>query len=98
MERTLALAVTVAVWVANVGVTALAVYGLEHPKPYTPGPDVWQPSPERPMRRADATRAAAAEPSAIEMPMVTIAAGRRGAAEMQRAPDVVIGPGTVTHP
>lgn len=98
MERTLALAVTVAVWVANVGVTALAVYGLEHPRPYTPGPDTWQPSPEHPAKREITTRLVAAEPSAIEMPMVTIVAGRRGTAEMQGAHDVVIGPGTVTHP
>ena len=98
MKRSVVLSLTAAVWVTNIGVTALAVYGLEHPRPYVPAADVWQPSSELLAKQMVATQAAAAEPPTIELPMVTIVGSRRGTAEMQRVPEVVIGPGTVTHP
>ena len=98
MERSVALIVTATVWVANVGITALAVYGLEHPRPYVPGPDTWQPSSEPLAKRSVATQGAAAKPAIIELPMMTIVGSRHGTAEMQGAPDVLIGPGTVTYP
>ena len=98
MKRTSALAFTAAVWVANIGITGLAVYGLEHPRPYVPSVDVWQPSSEPLAKQMVATQAPAARPPTIELPMMTIVGSRRGTAEMQRVPEVIIGPGTVTHP
>lgn len=97
MKRSTGWSVTAAVWIANVAVTALAFHALEHPRPYVPAADVWHPSETKYKRVAD-TKAEADEPAVTEMPMVTIVAGEHGRALMQGAPDVVIGPGTVTHP
>ena len=97
MRRTVALRLTAAVWIANVAVTALAVHALEHPKPMIGQADDWWPT-ETTFKRAEDTKAAADKPTAIVMPMVTISTGETGRALMQGAPDVVIGPGTVTHP
>ena len=99
MKKSIVGAVAAAIWVANVGITALAAYGLKHPKPYAPGPDVWRPSPDVGSERTRAaTQSENAASSIVEIPMVTIVGYRRGAAEMQHETDVVIGPGTVTHP
>jgi hypothetical protein len=102
MQRSVALRLTAAVWIANVAVTALAVHALEHPKPYVPAADVWHPSETR-YKLATDTKVLADEPTvddptALVMPMDTIVASDRGRALMQSAPHVVIGPGTVTHP
>lgn len=102
MDRSIALQLTAAVWLVNIGVTALAIHGLEHPKPYVAAADVWQPSEPR-FKLVEDTKAEVEpqpgdESVAIYMPMATIAADRRGNAELQAAPDVVIGPGIVTHP
>ena len=96
MEKSFALRLTAAVWIANVGVTALAIYGLEHPEPYVASADTWRPTETR-YKLAEDTKAEPDQPAAIVLPMDTIVADR-GRALMQGAPDVVIGPGTVTHP
>ena len=104
METLVGWRLTAAVWIANIAVTALAIRGLEHPKPYVPAADVWQPSSEPRDKRAVDTKHAIEpqlnhdEQAVIEMPMATIVANQHGRALMQGAPDVVIGPGTVTHP
>lgn len=93
---------TAAVWIANIAVTALAIDGLNHPKPYVAAADVWQPSEPR-YKVLEDTKAEVEpqdEMATIQMPVDTIVADatRRGSAVMQGTPDVVIGPGTVTHP
>lgn len=106
MQKSIALRLTAVVWVANIAVTALAVVCLEHPKPYSPPPDVWRPSSEWAAKHVAYNTQAEIAPQAsvadegapLVMPMDTIVADGRGRAVMQGAPDVVIGPGTVTHP
>ncbi len=97
MERKFALQLTAAVWIANVAVTALAVHALEHPKPYVAAADLWRPTPTR-YKLSEDTMGKLDEPAPMVMPMDTIVASDHGRASMQGAPDVVIGPGTVTHP
>ena len=97
MDRSIALRLTAAVWIANVAVTALAIHGLEHPQPYVPSADTWRPT-ETKYRLTEDTKAEADPPATIEMPMATIVAEPPGRALMQGTPDVVIGPGIVTHP
>lgn len=87
MERSIALHLTAAVWLVNIGVTALAVHGLEHPRPYIAAADVWRPYEPRFKLVEDTKAEVGPEP-----------ADDTGIAQMQGAPDVVIGPGTVTHP
>jgi hypothetical protein len=97
MQRSAALHLTAALWIANVAVTALAFHALEHPRPYVEAADVWHPTETR-YKLAEDTKGMADAPTAIVMPMDTIVAGEHGRALMQGVPDVVIGPGTVTHP
>ncbi|HEX8790488.1 MAG TPA: hypothetical protein VF765_06020 [Polyangiaceae bacterium] len=97
MQRAIALRLTAAVWIANVGITALAIYGLEHPQPYVAAADAWRPTETR-YKLAEDTKAEPDQPAALVMPMDTIVAADHGRALMQGAPDVVIGPGTVTYP
>lgn len=49
-------------------------------------------------QEADEPVVATTSAPVLQMPQVTIVAPRPGVAEMQRPDDLVIGPGTVTHP
>ena len=85
------------VWVAAIASAALLV-------------DKLNPSPDRPSvvgevpassdlraQGVEETIVDTAEPTLLEMPMVTIVGRFRGAAEMQGVGAVIIGPGIVTH-
>ncbi len=93
----------IAVWVAAIASAVVVIRQVEHPMRGTPAASGEIPARVTETRQSDVSQNALGEDadydeSVTVLPMDTIVGHVRGVAEMQRQDEVIIGPGTVTHP
>jgi hypothetical protein len=86
----------IAVWVAAIVSAVVVVHQVEHPMRGTPAArEEIVTDTTATTRQSDISQFGLGD--VVAMPMVTIVGHVRGAAEMQRPDDLVIGPGIFTH-
>jgi len=91
----------IAVWVAAIASAVVVIRQVEHPMRGTPAAGGEIPARVAVTRQSDVSQAGLGEDddgSIVVSPMDAIMGRVRGAAEMQRQDEVIIGPGIVTYP